>query len=314
MEARLTDPWLVAVWPGMGAVAHLAGSFLAKSLGAQPVAELDTSSFFELRSVHVHDGILQRPQPPRAVLLGWKNPDPEGRDLLVFIGDQQPQARIQEYAEDILAVVRNEFGVSRVFTFAALGTPTHPSEAARVFAVVTDEQMKAALASADVQFLPEGDIGGLNGVFLAAAAMKGLSGACLMGEFPFFAGGIPNPKAASAVLRAFSQIAGIEIDRSELDQQAAIVERNLSAQLERLQGMAREMQAGAEQGEGEEEFQVSADEEDEVPPHILARIETLFSQAKHDRKKALELKAELDRWNLFKRYEDRFLDLFKSAE
>jgi hypothetical protein len=32
------------------------------------------------------------------------------------------------------------------------------------------------------------------------------------------------------------------------------------------------------------------------------------------REAALELKAELDRHGLFKRYEDRFLDLFKRAE
>ena len=45
-----------------------------------------------------------------------------------------------------------------------------------------------------------------------------------------------------------------------------------------------------------------------------ARIEGLFQRARQDRSMALELKSELDRQGLFKRYEDRFLDLFKNAE
>ena len=41
------------------------------------------------------------------------------------------------------------------------------------------------------------------------------------------------------------------------------------------------------------------------------RLDQLFVQAKSDRKKAFELKQELDRLTVFKDYEDRFLDLFK---
>ena len=40
------------------------------------------------------------------------------------------------------------------------------------------------------------------------------------------------------------------------------------------------------------------------------RIEQLFKKAEADRKYARDLKKELDRWNLFELYENRFLDLF----
>ena len=52
----------------------------------------------------------------------------------------------------------------------------------------------------------------------------------------------------------------------------------------------------------------------EIDPEVEARIESLFRQAERDRSKAVELKAELDRQELFRRYEDRFLDLFRGAE
>jgi len=41
------------------------------------------------------------------------------------------------------------------------------------------------------------------------------------------------------------------------------------------------------------------------------RIEQLFEQARENRSNAYELKRELDRLEIFKDYEDRFLDLFK---
>ncbi len=54
--------------------------------------------------------------------------------------------------------------------------------------------------------------------------------------------------------------------------------------------------------------------DESVPPSSVQRIEELFGRAASDRTKAFELKRELDRLGLFKRYEDRFLDLFKQPE
>ncbi|MBI4974838.1 MAG: hypothetical protein HZC19_03435 [Candidatus Omnitrophica bacterium] len=46
----------------------------------------------------------------------------------------------------------------------------------------------------------------------------------------------------------------------------------------------------------------------------MEKIEKLFLEAKQDKKKASVLKRELDRWDLYKLYEDRFLDLFKENQ
>ena len=44
---------------------------------------------------------------------------------------------------------------------------------------------------------------------------------------------------------------------------------------------------------------------------IFEKIENLFDEVKQDKSKAPLLKSELDRWNLYELYEDRFLDLFR---
>ena len=47
---------------------------------------------------------------------------------------------------------------------------------------------------------------------------------------------------------------------------------------------------------------------------IGKEIDALFTQAQADISKANELKAELDKWNVYKDYEDRFLDLFRRGK
>ncbi len=51
-----------------------------------------------------------------------------------------------------------------------------------------------------------------------------------------------------------------------------------------------------------------------LPSSVKDKIEKLFAEATADLKKAHELKAELDKWNVYKDYEDRFLDLFRKAK
>ena len=48
-----------------------------------------------------------------------------------------------------------------------------------------------------------------------------------------------------------------------------------------------------------------------IPEYIMEKIEKLFRDAKTDKAKAPDLKKELDRWDLYHLYEDRFLDLFR---
>ena len=63
----------------------------------------------------------------------------------------------------------------------------------------------------------------------------------------------------------------------------------------------------------EEGYSPEPMDEDRISREDERCIEELFDQARQDRSKAYELKRELDRLDVFKDYEDRFLDLFKKA-
>lgn len=318
---RLEQPWLVAAWPGMGGVAQIAASYLVQQLGAEQLEIVAAQDYFEQRAVTVKAGLIQPPQPVRNLFLGWENPG-KGRDLVILMGEQQPSSQGHRLCDELLATAAG-FHVERVFTFAAMASAMDVRAPAKVHVVANDAGLLDELRRPGVRALRDGEIGGLNGVLLAAAAARSLPGACLLGEMPFFATGIANPKASSAVLRVFTQLAGIALDLGELDRQAKALESHLAEQLQRLQQQFGGLAGGAEEPEFPTAYEREAEREEEeekterespLDSAAEAHIEELFRAAAVDRDRALELKTELDRHGVFKRYEDRFLDLFKRAE
>src|SRR5207248_10969183 len=119
-------------------------------------------------------------------------------------------------------------GTERVFTFAAMATRMRPEDRCRVFGAATDAEGVQELRQLELEVMNEGNIGGLNGVLLGAAAEAGLRGACLLGEMPHVFAQIPFPKASLAILEVFATMTGLELDFTELAEQAQVVEDQLA--------------------------------------------------------------------------------------
>src|SRR3989338_2511283 len=76
-------------------------------------------------------------------------------------------------------------------------------------------------------------------------------------------------------------------------------------------------QHGAPGPIGEEEIEKikkSLSLQTKLPKSAMEKIEKLFQEVKQNIAKASELKKELDQWNVYKEYEDMFLDLFKKPK
>jgi hypothetical protein len=305
-DLNLNKPWLVAVWPGMGHVAISAGYFLVSKLEMHILAEFSAHALFDVEHVEVKGGLIRTGHLPRSRFFAWK--DPRGRhDIVVFIGEAQPPKGRYAFCHQLIEYAR-QIGIERVYTFAAMATPMHPSHPARVFGAATDEASLAELKRLELEILEDGQIGGLNGVLLGVAAESGLRGACLLGEMPQIFHQLPFPRASLAVLEAFSTIAHIELDLSELAAQAKDVEHKLGELLEKVEEALEQQH---DEGSEDDATQVEGTQEERSSPEDHQRIDRLFHQARQDRSKAYELKRELDRLNLYEDYEDRFLDLFK---
>jgi proteasome assembly chaperone (PAC2) family protein len=306
-KLQLKDPWLVAVWPGMGNVALNAGYYLLSKLGMTFIAEYEADEVFDIEQVEVKEGIVQPVRRPRSRFFLWKDPA-HTHDLVVFLGEAQPPIGKYPLCRRIIAYAK-ELGIQRIYTFAAMATQMHPESRSRIFAAATDTGSLVELKRLELEILEDGHIGGLNGVLVGAAAESSLHGVCLLGEMPHIFHQLPFPKASLAILEIFATLAGIEIDLTELAEQARAIGEQLGEVLSRVERAYEEQEAGEEEDSSAE----SADE-DEISPADRQRIEQLFAQAEKNRAKAFELKQELDRLDVFKDYEDRFLDLFKHPE
>jgi proteasome assembly chaperone (PAC2) family protein len=308
---RLNNPILVAVWPGMGQVAVSAGYYLAAKLGMTLLAEMTEDDLYDVDYAEVKQGLIKTGRVPRNLFFVHRDPE-QKRDIVVLIGEAQPPSGKLRFCKRVLEFVSRLGGVN-VFTFAAMVTSMAPEGVSRVFGAAIDESSLEDLRRWKVEVLEDGNIGGLNGVFLGVASEMGMKGACLLGETPQIFAHIPFPGASLAVLKVFSMIANVEIDTKELQERTNLFASQWSEVAgEFEQWMRRE---GASE-RSESEFEFRGDTESEPSRSRMTKeeedaIEKLFEEAKHDRAKAYELKHELDRLQLFQDYEDRFLDLFK---
>ncbi|MEY2981982.1 MAG: hypothetical protein RL562_2209 [Planctomycetota bacterium] len=321
----LRDPWLVAVWPGMGAVAHIAGQHLVEHLRAEHLGVIETGPLSELDAIDVAEGLVQPAEAVAGQLYAVRGQG--ARDVLVFVGTQQPKGKGLALCR-VLANRARSLGVQRVLTFAAMASGIHPTADPRVLVAATAPALLGSCREQGADVLQHGQIAGLNGVLLAAAAEVGIDAACLLGEMPFFAARMPNPKAARAVIQLFGRLAGIPLSGAELGREIQVIEKRQIAQFDKLRrasegpegqefvrglGAFLEQAAGLEaEGASPEEDEIEGVDTSGLDRETLARIEALFEAAGADRSRAAELKQVLDAHGVFREYEDRFLDLFRT--
>lgn len=311
-EMALNDPWLVAVWPGIGAVSISAGYYLMAKLGMHLLTEFPALEFFDLDNIEVKHGQILTSRLPRSRLFLWHDPRKK-HDLIVFIGEAQPPSKSNDFCSKLIRHAR-KLGVEHVFTFAAMVTQMRPEDKSRVFGAAIDQASLREFTRHNVEVLEQGKISGLNGALLGIAAEHGMRGGCLLGEMPHLFPQFPFPKASLAVLEAFTEMAEITIDFEELQSQALHVQRELEKFLHQWEDTIEQ----SEKAFDEHTMEATPSEPPKDEPHLRAedqkKLEALFARATEDRSRAYELKRELDRLNVFHEYEDRFLDLFKKPD
>ncbi|OIO36444.1 MAG: hypothetical protein AUJ74_02415 [Candidatus Omnitrophica bacterium CG1_02_44_16] len=307
-KPRLKNPILVAAWPGMGDVALKAALYLKDKLGAHEFAEMSSLDFFNPSGVWIDNSLINAPQYPIGKFYFYKNPN-SGPDIVIFISDAQPfLEKGYEYANEIVDFVIT-LKVKLVYTFAAMPLPIEHTETPDVHAAATKKEILDDFAKLNLKTMPTGQISGLNGLILGVAKEKGIDGVCLLGEIPLYTIQIENPLASLAVLSVLAKALKIPLDLAELRKHASQVSQEIEHLIEYLKNP------------GEEEKPIDQQEIDilkkgladspGLPDSARQIIEELFKQAKKDLSHSMELKKELDKWNVYDQYEDSFLDLFK---
>jgi len=311
----LRKPYLIVAWPGMGEVAFRAANYLIEELKAVEFASIAPEEFFYLTASVISQGVLESPPLPQGKFYYWKNPAvkhgvPGKNDLIIFLSNAQPDlSKADSYVKIIIGLAKS-LGVETVVSFASMPQATGHTQDPRVWFAATDQKTKEGLKKYNFSPLEDGQISGMNGLFLGIAKKAGLKGFCLLGDIPLYTIQIENPKASAAVLEGLGKILDMRINLQPLKEQARQMENEINKLLDYLKLGAPGQSAPI----GEDEVELikkTLSQLTKLPISVKEKIEKLFEESRLNITRANELKTELDKWNVYKEYEDKFLDLFR---
>ncbi len=244
-EPKLENPVMVASWPGIGNIGIIAVDTLRNMLEAEELGEIEPWDFFYPKKVLIRNGELKDLEFPSSKFYFKRT---EKKDLLFFIGEEQPANGGRAYAEgrqayqmaNLVLDVAQRFGCHRVYTSGAAVAPIHHTMMPKVWAVPNNrsliDEVKTYENTVQMSEIEgrggQGNITGLNGLLLGVARKRGIDAICVMGEIPVYLQGFnfPYPKASKSVLDVLTAALRIEIN---MDRIAAFIEQS-DSQLEQL--------------------------------------------------------------------------------
>ena len=298
-NVEFTNPIMIAGWPGMGSVALGVVDYLHRKFAAGKLAEIKLDPIVTMDSVVVENGVASLPPGAMNTLYYTRNPD-----LIILEGDVQLSGQAGIALLNKVLDLAVKFKVKAIYTGAAFPLPISHKEDPEIYGVVNKKTMAGMLSRYGIKPMEVGHISGLNGLVLGLARERNIDAVCLLATMPQYAISLPNPKASGAIIEALEKILNFVISLEEMDDYIRDMDEKMSA----IEDKVKDVMAIEPK-----EFQPPPAEK-KVPGYILEKIEKFFQEARKDKSKAIELKKELDRWDLYKVYEDRFLDLFKESQ
>ncbi|MBM3172189.1 MAG: hypothetical protein FJ022_01435 [Chloroflexi bacterium] len=248
-EPKLENPVMIAGWPGIGNIGLVAVDHLKTMVNAEEFGEIEPWEFFYPRKVFIRNGELLGLEFP---INKFYFKQMGKRDLIFFIGEEQPTNGGSTYAEgtkayrmaNLVLDVATKFGCHRVYTSGAAVAPIHHTMKSRVWAVPNSEDLVAEVRSYQNTVLMsdiegrggQGNITGLNGLLLGVARKRGLEAICVMGEIPVYLHGFPfvYPKASKSVLEVLCSVFELEPDLQSIDEFAQQQEQEIEKLYQKL--------------------------------------------------------------------------------
>ncbi len=253
-EMKLEKPDMVACWPGIGNIGVIAIDTLRGKIEAEELGEIEPWDFFYPSKVIIKASVLEDLEFPSNKFYYKRL---RNRDLIIFIGEEQPTGAGRMYAEglkayqlaDLVLDVAERFGCQRVYTSGAAVSATHHTLRPRVWAVTSSEDLikevkkcENTILMSEIEGAGGGSITGLNGLLLGLAKKRGFEAICLMGEIPDYLSQAPfiYPRASKSVLEILTDLLKIEIDYSTIDEMVIQVDNVIDSIYEKLPSPIRD--------------------------------------------------------------------------
>jgi len=215
----LRDPVLVASFQGWndgGQAASLAGGYLARLWDAERFADIDPEAFIDFQSTRPHvtldGGTTRRLTWPENAFYHAAIPSTE-RDAVIMLG-VEPNYRWRTFADLTVGLAR-ELGVSLVITLGALLADVPHTRPSPVTVAATDPKLLEDLGLRQSRY--EGPTG-IVGVLLDACRNSQIASVSLWAAVPHYVSLAPSPRAAKSLCVRLSDVLGVPIDVTELEE------------------------------------------------------------------------------------------------
>ena len=222
-KPKLNNPILVEGLPGIGYVGRIAARHLVSELGARKFAILH-SHHFQPQVVIRKSGMIAT---MKNEFYYWRAKNKTQRDLIIIIGNTQSMTPEGQYAlsEKLLDIVE-PYKIDMIYTLGGLGTGSMVDKP-KVLGAVTHKKLVPKLEEQGVTVRRDeiGQIIGVSGLMLGLSKLRGIPGACLMGETSGF---YMDPLSAKAVLGVLSSLLNVEIDVTKLSKRAKAAEKRVA--------------------------------------------------------------------------------------
>ncbi|HEX9897051.1 MAG TPA: PAC2 family protein [Dehalococcoidales bacterium] len=242
-EPDLNRPTMLVGWPGIGNIGLITVDTIRQTVEAEELGEIVPWEFFFPNKVVIRASILTEMGFPTNKFYYKRLAN---RDIIFFVGEEQPATRESMYAEgprayemaNMVLDVADKFGCGRIYTSGAAISITHHTMKPGVWAVANQKSLLAELKHYPNTILMsqaegrgnQGGITGLNGLLIGTAKSRKYPGICLMGEIPDYLSRVPfpYPKASLAVIDVLSSILNLNINPHVLDDMISQMETVIS--------------------------------------------------------------------------------------
>ena len=208
---KLKDGLLLTGLPGIGLIGQVVGRYLVQELKAEKIANVYSPHF-------PHQVFMTKKGGMRIIKNSFYVYHGKTRDIIILLGDIQAMSSVGQY--EVAGVILDycqKAGVKEILTVGGYSTGKI-SETRRVFGVTTSDGMREKLLKQGVVFgEAKGSIVGAAGLLPALGKLRGIDGACLMGETH---GSFVDTASARAIVMLLSKYLSLKVDLKRLDAQA----------------------------------------------------------------------------------------------
>lgn len=208
---------LIEGFPGVGLVGPMSISYIIDKLGMEYVGYMDGESFPPLISIH-----KGQPMPPVRVYCSESS-----KIVTIFAEFSMPLELVKEVSETVYGFAqKSKIGTIYSIGGIPVGIPTGAvgSQKKSVFGVGSKKSLEAQIQKAGMTPIQEGVSTGVGAMLLLRSTIDGMDNINVMVSVQ---PGIIDPDYAETAITCLNKLMKLEIDVSELEKEAKIVEAKI---------------------------------------------------------------------------------------